>query len=174
MSPYVDLQTDDRFASADARAKHDDALTAALQTVFATQTKLDWEHELCSEDVDCVEVTERSSAIVLRKDDCSKPGYRVESHRAMFDEHRRLAPLYTFSRSQTKADAGYIVGQHTDVVLSEIGVATREDRELAGARHSQLRLVPSSRLLRIRVHRSGVADIGVRREGTEFLLRGGT
>lgn len=124
MSPYVDLAADDRFASASSRAEHDDALAGALETVFATKTKLQWEQELSSQDVGCVEVTERASGIVLQSDDCFEAGYSVESHSPIFDEHRRLAPLYRFSRSQTKADAGCTLGQHTEAVLREIGLDT--------------------------------------------------
>lgn len=122
MAPYVDLDADDRFASPSSRAQHDGALVAALQAVFATKTKLEWEHELTSQDVGCVEVTERNSGIVLQGDDCFEAGYCVEAHSPIFDQHRRLAPLYRLSRSHTKADGGCTVGQHTEAVLSEIGL----------------------------------------------------
>ncbi|OBK63277.1 CoA-transferase [Mycobacterium colombiense] len=123
MSPYVNLHTDERFASAASRAQHDDALVTALEPVFAIKTKLEWERELCSQDVGCVEVTERSSGIALQSDDCFEAGYSVESDSPIFDVHRRLAPVCKFSRSQTKADAGCTVGQHTELVLREIGIA---------------------------------------------------
>ena len=46
----------------------------------------------------------------------------VDAQSPIFDAHRRLAPLCTFSRSRTRADAGCTVGQHTDAVLREIGL----------------------------------------------------
>jgi crotonobetainyl-CoA:carnitine CoA-transferase CaiB-like acyl-CoA transferase len=122
MSPYVDLHADERFADADARARHDDALTAALATVFATKTKLEWEHELSAQDVGCVEVVEANSELVLQTDPYFEAGYSVRAHSPIFEEHRRLAPLCRFSRSRTRADAGCTIGQHTDAVLREIGL----------------------------------------------------
>jgi len=122
MSPYVDLHADERFASAASRAEHDDALIDALTPVFATKTKLEWEHELSSQDVGCVEVVERNSELVLQTDPYFEAGYSVEANSPIFEEHRRLAPLCRFSRSLTKADAGCTIGQHTDAVLREIGL----------------------------------------------------
>ena len=122
MSPYVDLHADDRFADADSRAAHDDELIAALTTVFATKTKLEWEHELSAQDVGCVEVVEANSELVLQTDPYYDAGYAVDAYSPIFEEHRRLAPLCRFSRSRTRADAGCTIGQHTDAVLREIGL----------------------------------------------------
>jgi crotonobetainyl-CoA:carnitine CoA-transferase CaiB-like acyl-CoA transferase len=122
MSPYVDLHADERFADADTRAVHDDDLIAALTPVFATKTKLEWEHELSAQDVGCVEVVEANSELVLQSDQYFDAGYAVEAVSPIFEAHRRLAPLCRFSRSRTKADAGCTIGQHTDAVLRELGL----------------------------------------------------
>jgi crotonobetainyl-CoA:carnitine CoA-transferase CaiB-like acyl-CoA transferase len=122
MSPYVDLHADERFADVDSRAVHDNELTAALATVFATKSKREWEHELSAQDVGCVEVVEANSELVLQTDPYYEAGYAVDAHSPIFDEHRRLAPLCTFSRSRGRADAGCTIGQHTDAVLREIGL----------------------------------------------------
>jgi crotonobetainyl-CoA:carnitine CoA-transferase CaiB-like acyl-CoA transferase len=122
MSPYVDLHADECFADAESRARHDDELIAALTTVFAGKTKLEWEHELSAQDVGCVEVVEANSELVLQTDPYYEAGYAVDAYSPIFDEHRRLAPLCKFSRSRTRADAGCTIGQHTDAVLREIGL----------------------------------------------------
>jgi crotonobetainyl-CoA:carnitine CoA-transferase CaiB-like acyl-CoA transferase len=122
MSPYVDLHADERFADADSRARHDEELVAALTAVFATKTKLEWEHELSAQDVGCVEVVEANSELVLQTDQYFEAGYSVQAHSPIFEEHRRLAPLCRFSRSRTRADAGCTIGQHTEEVLREIGL----------------------------------------------------
>jgi crotonobetainyl-CoA:carnitine CoA-transferase CaiB-like acyl-CoA transferase len=122
MSPYVDLHADERFADADSRADHDQDLIAALTTVFATKTKLEWEHELSAQDVGCVEVVEANSELVLQTDPYYEAGYAVDAVSPIFEEHRRLAPLCRFSRSRSNADAGCTVGQHTDAVLRELGL----------------------------------------------------
>ena len=122
MSPYVDLHADERFADAESRAQHDDELIAALATVFANKTKLEWEHELSAQDVGCVEVVEANSELVLQTDPYYEAGYAVDAYSPIFEEHRRLAPLCRFSRSRARADAGCTIGQHTDAVLREIGL----------------------------------------------------
>jgi len=138
MSPYVDLHADERFADAGARANHDGELIAALTPVFATKTKLEWEHELSAQDVGCVEVVEANSELVLQTDPYFEAGYAVAAYSPIFEEHRRLAPLCRFSRSRTRADAGCTIGQHTDAVLREIGldeaaIADLRAREIVGA-----------------------------------------
>jgi crotonobetainyl-CoA:carnitine CoA-transferase CaiB-like acyl-CoA transferase len=137
MSPYADLHADERFADVDTRAAHDDELIAALATVFATKTKLEWERELCAKDVGCVEVVEANSELVLQTDPYFEAGYAVEAVSPIFEEHRRLAPLCRFSRSRTKAEAGCTVGQHTDAVLRELGldddtIADMRSKEIVG------------------------------------------
>jgi crotonobetainyl-CoA:carnitine CoA-transferase CaiB-like acyl-CoA transferase len=130
LSPYVDLHADERFVDAQSRAAHDGELTAALTPVFATKTKLEWEHELSDQDVGCVEVVEANSELVLQTDPYFEAGYAVEAVSPIFEQHRRLAPLCRFSRSRTRADAGCTVGQHTDAVLRELGLSGDRIAEL--------------------------------------------
>jgi crotonobetainyl-CoA:carnitine CoA-transferase CaiB-like acyl-CoA transferase len=137
VSPYADLHADERFADADSRTAHDEELIAALTPVFAAKTKLEWENELCAQDVGCVEVVEANSELVLQSDPYYEAGYAVDAHSPIFGEHRRLAPLCRFSRSRTRADAGCTIGQHTDAVLREIGldeaaIADLRVREIVG------------------------------------------
>jgi crotonobetainyl-CoA:carnitine CoA-transferase CaiB-like acyl-CoA transferase len=137
MAPYVDLHADERFASAESRAQHDDVLIQALTPVFAARTTVEWEAELSAQDVGCVEVVERNSELVLQTDPYFEAGYAVEAYSPIFEEHRRLAPLCRFSRSRSKAEAGCTIGQHTDAVLREIGlddarIADLRSREIVG------------------------------------------
>jgi crotonobetainyl-CoA:carnitine CoA-transferase CaiB-like acyl-CoA transferase len=137
MAPYVDLHADERFASAESRAQHDEVLIEALTPVFATKTKVEWEAELTAQDVGCVEVVESNSELVLQTDPYFEAGYAVEAYSPIFEEHRRLAPLCRFSRSRSKAEAGCTIGQHTDAVLREIGlddvqIADLRSREIIG------------------------------------------
>jgi crotonobetainyl-CoA:carnitine CoA-transferase CaiB-like acyl-CoA transferase len=122
MQPYVELLGDDRFVDAASRAHHDDDLARLLEQVFLTKTKLEWEQELTAQDVGCVEVTERNSGNFLQTDTCRDAGYSVEADSPIFDKHLRLAPLYRFSRSLTKASGGCTTGQHTAAILSAIGI----------------------------------------------------
>jgi crotonobetainyl-CoA:carnitine CoA-transferase CaiB-like acyl-CoA transferase len=135
LSPYVDLHADERFADAESRAAHDDELIAALTPVFATKTRLEWEHELSAQDVGCVEVVEANSELVLQTDPYFEAGYAVDAVSPIFEEHRRLAPLCRFSRSRSRADAGCTIGQHTDAILREIGL---DDDRIAELRAKEI------------------------------------
>jgi crotonobetainyl-CoA:carnitine CoA-transferase CaiB-like acyl-CoA transferase len=130
LSAYVDLDADVRFGSAQARADHDDALSTVLAGVFATKDKDEWESELTRHDVGCVAVTEDVSTRVLQTDPFFEAGYAVNATSPIFDEHRRLAPLVRLSRSLTKADGGCTIGQHTTVVLGELGLTPQRLAEL--------------------------------------------
>jgi len=135
MAPYVDLHADERFAGEASRADHDEALIEALAPVFVTKSAAEWELELTSQDVGCVEVAECNSELMLQTDLFFEAGYAVSAHSPIFEEHRRLAPLCRFSRSRTKADAGCTIGQHTAVVLRAIGL---DDDRIAALRAAEV------------------------------------
>lgn len=122
MAAYVDLEADSRFATPAARVDNDVALVEALSGAFAGKSAREWEQELSAQDIGCVEVASAPSQRLLQTDPFFHAGYAVEADSPIFDEHRRLAPLCTFSRSVTKADGGCTIGQHTRAVLTEIGL----------------------------------------------------
>ncbi|MFJ8019388.1 CaiB/BaiF CoA transferase family protein [Streptomyces sp. NPDC096311] len=121
LKPHVDLDADHRFASAQGRADHDDALAEVLAAVFATRAKDAWEAEMTAAGVGCVAAAEHAPELTLMSDEWFAAGYSTTAVSPVFDEHRRLAPATRFSRSATKADGGCLCGEHTDAVLHEIG-----------------------------------------------------
>ncbi|MCD4533061.1 CoA transferase [Nocardioides sp. cx-169] len=123
----------DRFASAAGRAEHARELEAVLERVFAMRPKDQWETDLTKEDLGCVAVAGENSEWVMQTDEFHAAGYAVDAVSPIFDEHRRVAPPYRFSRSTTKADSGCTLGQHTDAVLREIGY---DDERIAALRDS--------------------------------------
>lgn len=125
MKPYVELGSDPRFSTEESRQRHDAVLAEVLGGVFAGKPASDWEEELTRQDVGCVEAAEASAEKLMQGDDYVAAGFVVEAVSPIFDEHRRLAPMVSFSRSTTKADAGCTVGQHTDAILTEFGFADR-------------------------------------------------
>jgi len=121
LSPYVDLASDARFATAESRRTHDAALVQVLADVFVQRPKAEWERELCAQDVGCVAASEDTMEWRMQDEEFFEAGYSVETTSPVFDEHRRLAPITRFSRSRTKADGGCTLGQHTTKILREIG-----------------------------------------------------
>ncbi|MFD5810276.1 CaiB/BaiF CoA transferase family protein [Rhodococcus aetherivorans] len=129
LAPYTDL-AHEKFSTPDLRRINDAELAEALAAVLRTRSKFEWEKDLNAQDVGCVAVTERTPEIHLQGDEYFEAGYTVLADSPIFDEHRRLAPLTRFSRSGVKADAGCTIGEHTDSVLTEIGLTPERIAEL--------------------------------------------
>lgn len=129
LRPYTDLGHK-KFSTPDLRRTHDADLAETLDAVLRTRSKFEWEKEFNVQDIGCVAVTERTPEIHLQGDEYFEAGYTVLADSPVFDEHRRLAPLTRFSRSGVKADAGCMIGEHTDSVLSEIGISPERISEL--------------------------------------------
>jgi len=132
LRPWVELAADERFATAQARERHADALAEVLARTFAQRPKQEWEDDLTSVDVGCVACSDDVPERYLQEDECFELGLSVTAVSPVFDEYRRLAPVTTFSRSAVKADSSCLIGQHTDAILTEIGVPADRIAELRG------------------------------------------
>jgi crotonobetainyl-CoA:carnitine CoA-transferase CaiB-like acyl-CoA transferase len=122
VKPYVDLEGDARFATAQDRETNDGALAGVLAGVFARGQKHVWERELRAAGVGCVAVTTGTIESVLWSDEFGRAsGYLADVVHPTFDEHPRLAPLVRFSRSATRAEPGVLAGSATDAVMRELG-----------------------------------------------------
>ena len=118
---YVDLTGDARFATAGLRAEHDGELRDALATIFAKESAAQWETLLTRSDVGCVAVHMEAPSRQLQCVDELVAEYSVTANSPIFDEHLRLGPSVTFSRSSVDPRGGCSAGQHTSAVLLEFG-----------------------------------------------------
>lgn len=131
MQPYVDLEADERFATASARDRHPTALIGVLQDVLRRKGATEWERELLPQKVGCVAVHTGLIEEQLFSDEFgAASGYTVGVTHPTFDDHLRLAPYVRFSRSATQALPGVLCGQHTDAILSELGRSEADIAEL--------------------------------------------
>lgn len=115
------LAGDERFATADSRASHDEELIGVLADVFAGGPAAEWEERLTAADVGCAVVRETAPEILLQTERELVEEYTQMTVSPVFDEHLRLAPTVRFSRSATRAGGACLAGDHTDKVLREIG-----------------------------------------------------
>jgi crotonobetainyl-CoA:carnitine CoA-transferase CaiB-like acyl-CoA transferase len=123
LNGFIGLDSDDRFATAQARAAHGDALEQELAKVFLQRPAANWEADLRFHDIACVEVAPGPVEAHFLDDGSfgRQSGFVTEAHHPMLDTVPRLAPLMSFSRSGTSARGACLLGQHTDSVLSELG-----------------------------------------------------
>jgi crotonobetainyl-CoA:carnitine CoA-transferase CaiB-like acyl-CoA transferase len=134
MDQHGDLSGDDRFATEEARHANNAALAQVLAGIFVGRTANEWERDLTAVDVGCVAVSSEPVEAVLLGDDFGRgAGMVVDVVHPTFDEHPRLAPLVSLSRSATVAGVGCLLGQHTDSVLQELGYDQDAITELRAA-----------------------------------------
>lgn len=116
------LVGDAQFASRELRLEHDAELSQLLECVFAQRPGTEWEKALTAADVGCVVVETRAVEDVLQSEEFGRAsGLLVDVVHPLLDEHVRLAPLVSLSRSSVVPGAGCLLGQHTDAVLAEVG-----------------------------------------------------
>jgi crotonobetainyl-CoA:carnitine CoA-transferase CaiB-like acyl-CoA transferase len=118
----VDFEADPRFSDAESRRANASALAEVLSATFSTKPARYWEDHLLSYDVGClVAHKEPPEAILQSKEFAVASDLLVEVEHPTFGEHVRLKPYVQMSRSSTVAEAGCLVGQHTDRILRELG-----------------------------------------------------
>jgi len=61
-------------------------------------------------------------------------GLVTEAWHPILDEHARLTPLVSMSRSASVAGGGCLVGQHTNAIMKELGYTDSAIAELREAR----------------------------------------
>lgn len=131
LAPYVDLAGDARFAGEAERNSNAKALVETLGGVFSRKSAVEWERELLARGVACVAVTTTSIEDMLYDEAFGRAsGYVVDVTHPTFDEIPRLAPYIRFSRSATQAGRGAMNGEHTDLILTELGTSPAEIADL--------------------------------------------
>jgi crotonobetainyl-CoA:carnitine CoA-transferase CaiB-like acyl-CoA transferase len=117
------LDHDERFATADARQKHDGELAVILGEVFLRRTASEWEHLLSDAGVGCAEVVPHQGRLAAGLFENGGIGDQLGmittvSH-PLFDEHIRSTELVRLSRSGVTLLPAELLGQHTSEVLRD-------------------------------------------------------
>jgi crotonobetainyl-CoA:carnitine CoA-transferase CaiB-like acyl-CoA transferase len=121
--PPSRLADDPRFATPEARHRHDHELVAALSGVFAAATAQNWEHQLSDAGVGCAEVVPLQGGLAMGLFQpggvCDQLGMLTTVTHPLFDQHVRSDVLVRLSRGAATLGAGCTIGQHTDEVLRD-------------------------------------------------------
>jgi crotonobetainyl-CoA:carnitine CoA-transferase CaiB-like acyl-CoA transferase len=123
LSAEIDLAADARFRDPSGREAHAAALADELARLFASRPAADWEQRLRAAGVAGVEVA--PGPIEANYMDPGSVGdlcdLVTEAEQPILELAPRLRPLTTFSRSSTVARGACRLGDHTAVVLAELG-----------------------------------------------------
>lgn len=116
------LATDDRFSSPSSRAEHDDELVELLGRRFAERPAGDWEAELATARVGCVEVNMKGQPVFTAYDPVLREtGLTVAVEHPLFGEIIRAAPPISFSETPGRVASPCVRGQHNRSILAELG-----------------------------------------------------
>lgn len=127
------LAADARFADAESRKRHDEALAKELGAIFSARKGAEWEADLRKADIACV-VAAQAPVEAHYMDEGGvgeQCGMVTKAHHPILDEIPRLAPLVRFSRSATIAGDAGLCGQHTNKVLADYGYSEADLAALA-------------------------------------------
>jgi crotonobetainyl-CoA:carnitine CoA-transferase CaiB-like acyl-CoA transferase len=116
------LGADDRFASATARAEHDEELVSLLAKKFAERTAAEWESVLSTARVGCVEVNMKGQPVFTSFDPVLREtGLTVAAKHPIYGELVRAAPPISFSETPGRVAPPCVRGQHNRTLLAELG-----------------------------------------------------
>ncbi len=118
--------TDPRFASAEAREEHGDALAAALAEVFVGRSADSWERDLAACDVACVRADTATVAEFAGNDANRALGFTVDVSHPTFGEYWRHGPIVTLDSAPPIIGPACEPGEHTRPILDELGYSADE------------------------------------------------
>ena len=126
-----DLLEDPRFSTRQSRERHDDALAQELEQVFATREVLEWEKLLTAADVACVKAEDRGMYQFYDDDPHVRENrFTTEVETPRLGKFWRHSPILRFSHTKGKVGPGPLKGEHTQVILQELGYSDAETSEL--------------------------------------------
>ena len=127
-----ELVEDARFATSTERLKNWDERLEAMGEVFSTDTTEHWLERLSAEQVPCAPILERHELLTDAQVAANELIEEIDHPQAGRIRHTRPAARFDRTASRVRGFAPTL-GQHTDEVLAEIGVAGSELASLRAA-----------------------------------------
>ena len=122
------LGSDDRFADAAGRARHDSDLARVLAKIFASANAAQWVDLLSGHDVAVVQADQTSFENAL-----IGSGTLALAEHAEFGKYWRFRPRIRYDRLATSVGEPCSLGEHTEAVLTELGYSPEEVEALVAA-----------------------------------------
>ena len=117
-----DLARDPRFATAEARADHDEDLAAVLGGLFATDDAAAWEARLIPAGVGCVRADGQSvGSFWLNDPHVLANDLAPEADHGVWGRYRRHGATVKLNRTPGHYRGGSLGGDSTDTLLAELG-----------------------------------------------------
>jgi crotonobetainyl-CoA:carnitine CoA-transferase CaiB-like acyl-CoA transferase len=126
--------SDASFATADLRREHDDALAAALASLFAERDAQVWQDLLLAQGVGCVRADGSVGGFLLDDPHADAEGLVPEVEHRRFGRTRRWGPLVVCNGGPESLGPGALAGGHTNELLRELGRSPAEIEELRSRR----------------------------------------
>ncbi len=124
---HVDISSDIRFESSEARAANDAALIAVLMPLFMARPAGEWEAELSAAGVGCVAVNLQGQPVFMVHDPVMRStGLTVTYPHPLYGEMVRAAPPVAFSETPGRVAPPCVRGEHNHALLTELGYTVEE------------------------------------------------
>ncbi|MDA1010400.1 MAG: CoA transferase, partial [Chloroflexi bacterium] len=121
------LAGDARFATRTSRREHTEALTTALEALFATRTADEWEALLAPAGVGCVRADGPTpGAFWMNHEQVSANEMKATVTYPRLGEMERHGPMARMHGTPNRLAPAPMGGQHTDSILRELGFAGDE------------------------------------------------
>jgi crotonobetainyl-CoA:carnitine CoA-transferase CaiB-like acyl-CoA transferase len=129
------LATDARFSTRAARDEHRAELEAELEALFLTRSSPEWEQLLVPQGVGCVMADAMSHFAFLYEDAQAKAIdiMSMAEHPSFGGKYWRYAPLLRFSKTPGVGGPFCEFGEHTRLILTELGYSHEEMEQLKDA-----------------------------------------
>jgi crotonobetainyl-CoA:carnitine CoA-transferase CaiB-like acyl-CoA transferase len=125
------LARDPRFASAEARAKHDAELAGAIAAVLAGRSAAEWEEWLAPRGVGCLRASDQPTAsFILDHERAAELGWSATARDSAFGAYQRYGRGVEIERDAGPLGGAWRAGEHTRSILAELGYAPDEIERL--------------------------------------------
>lgn len=126
--------SDARFETPAARTVHDAELREEIKALLGERDAQSWENEMLAAGVPLVKVDARDPADFVVWDEHSmQNGFGPEVQHPRYGEFRRWGPLVTCDGGMETYGTSPLAGEHTDVLLEELGKGPLEIESLRSA-----------------------------------------